>query len=85
MEKYFILKIMKNNPTTNKITTIKKTKIERKVRKTQKKLKTLYIKYELLQITKTNTSKTNLLIDIISKTEYKYVCYLKKQYEQRNI
>ena len=78
MKKYFILKTMKNNQTSNKVTTITKTKIERKVRKTQKKLKTLYIEYELLQLTKTNTSKTNLLIDIISKTEYKYVCYLKK-------
>ena len=77
-KKYFIHKNMKNNLTSNKITTQTKNKIERKVRKTLKKLKTLYIEYELLQLTKTNTSKTNLLIDIISKTKYKYVCYLKK-------
>lgn len=76
---------MKNNLTTNKATTITKTKIERKIRKIQKKLKTLYIEYEWLQLTKTNTSKTNPLIYIISKTEYKYVCCLKKQYKQRKI
>ena len=85
MKKYFILKTMKNNSISNKSTTITKTKIERRVRKTQKKLKTLYREYKLLQLTKTNTGKTNLLIDIISKTEYKYVRNLKKQYEQRNI
>ena len=50
MKKYFILKTMKNNSILNKSTTITKTKIERRVRKTQKKLKTLYIEYELLQL-----------------------------------
>ena len=53
IKKYFILKSMKNNSILNKLTTITKTKIERRIRKTQKKLKTLYIEYELLQFTKT--------------------------------
>ena len=74
---------MKNNLTSNKITTQTKNKIERKVRKTLKKLKTLYIEYELSQLAKTNNNKT--MINIISKTEYKYDRYLKKQYEQRNL
>ena len=49
------------------------------------KVKPLYIEYELSQLTKTSNNKTNHLINMISKTEYKYVCYLKKQYEQRNL
>lgn len=49
------------------------------------KVKHLYIEYELSQLTKTSNDKTNHLINIISKTEYKYACYLEKLYEQRNI
>ena len=64
---------------------IKRTKIDKKVRKTWKKLKPLYIEYKLSQLVKTDNNKKDHLINIISKTEYKYVCYLKKQYEQRNI
>ena len=67
------------------ITTKTKNKIERKVRKTWKKLKTLYIEYELSQLVKTDNDRKNQLINIISKIEYKYVCYLEKQYEQRKI
>ena len=76
---------MKSNITSSKKTKITKTKIERKVRKIWKMLKPLYIIYELSQLTKTSNYNTNYLINIISKTEYKYVSYLKKQYEQRNI
>ena len=64
---------------------IKRTKIDKKVRKTCKKLKPLYIEYELTQLVKTDNDKKDHLINIISKTEYKYVRYLKKQYEQRNL
>ena len=74
---------MKN--TTSKETKITKTKIDKKVRTIWKKLKPLYIKYKLSQLIKTSDDETNYLINIISKTEYKYVCYLKKQYEQRKI
>ena len=66
------------NNTISKETKITKTKIDRKVRKIWKKLKPLCIEYELSQLTKTSNDKTNYLINIISKTEYKYVCYLKK-------
>ena len=68
---------MKN--TTSKETKITKTKIDKKVRKIWKKLKPLYIEYELSQLIKTSNDKKDHLINIISKTEYKYVCYLKKQ------
>ena len=71
------------NNTTSKETKITKTKIDKKVRKIWKKLKPLYIEYELSQLIKTSNNKKDHLINIISKTEYKYVCYLKKQYEQR--
>ena len=64
---------MKNNTTPSKETKITKTKIERKVRKIWKKFKPLYIEYELSQLTKTSNDKTNYLINIISKIEYKYV------------
>ena len=69
----------------NKNTKIKRTKIDKKVRKIWKKLRSLYIEYELSQLVKTDNDKKDQLINIISKTEYKYVCYLKKQYEQRNL
>ena len=69
----------------NKNTKIKRTKIDKKVRKIWKKLRSLYIEYELPQLVKTDNDKKDQLINIISKTEYKYVCYLKKQYEQRNL
>ena len=76
---------MKNNTTPNKETKTTKTKIDKKVRKIWKELKPLYIQYELSQLIKTSNNKKDHLINIISKTEYKYVCYLKKQYEQRKI
>ena len=69
----------------NKNTKIKRTKIDKKVRKIWKKLRSLYIKYQLSQLVKTENDKKDHLINIISKIEYKYVCYLKKQYEQRNL
>ena len=69
----------------NKNTKIKRTKIDKKVRKIWKKLRPLYIEYELSQLVKTDNDRKDQLINIISKTEYKYVCYLKKQYEQRNL
>ena len=73
------------NNTTSKETKITKTKIDKKVRNIWKKLKPLYIEYKLSQLIKTSDDEANYLINIISKTEYKYVCYLKKLYEQRNI
>ena len=69
----------------NKNTKIKRTKIDKKIRKIWKKLRSLYIEYELSQLVKIDNDKKDQLINIISKTEYKYVCYLKKQYEQRNL
>ena len=69
----------------NKNTKIKRTKIDKKIRKIWKKLRSLYIEYELSQLVKTDNDRKDQLINIISKTEYKYVCYLKKQYEQRNL
>ena len=68
----------------NKNTKIKRTKIDKKIRKIWKKLRSLYIEYELSQLVKTDNDRKNQLINIISKIEYKYVCYLKKQDEQRN-
>ena len=68
----------------NKNTKIERTQIDKKVRKIWKKLRPLYIEYELSQLVKTDNDKKDQLINIISKTEYKYVRYLKKQYEQRN-
>ena len=69
----------------NKNTKIKRTKIDKKVRKIWKKLRSLYTEYELSQLVKKHNDRKDQLINIISKTEYKYVCYLKKQYEQRNL
>ena len=69
----------------NKNTKIKRTKIDKKVRKIWKKLRSLYIEYELSQLVKTDNDRKNQLINIISKIEYKYVYYLKKQYEKRNL
>ena len=69
----------------NKNTKIKRTKIDKKVRKIWKKLRPLYIEYELSQLVKTDNDKKDQLINIISKIEYKYLHYLKKQYEQRNL
>lgn len=69
----------------NKNTKIKRIKIDKKIRKIWKKLRSLYIEYELSQLVKTDNDRKNQLINIISKIEYKYVCYLKKQYEQRNL
>ena len=69
----------------NKNTKIKRTKIDKKVRKIWKKLRSLYIEHELSQLVKTDNDRKDQLINIISKIEYKYVCYLKKQYEQRNL
>ena len=69
----------------NKNTKIKRTKIDKKVRKIWKKLRSLYIEYELSQLVKTDNDRKDQLINIISKIEYKYVCYLKKQYEQRKL
>ena len=69
----------------NKNTKIKRTKIDKKIRKIWKKLRSLYIEYELSQLVKIDNDRKDQLINIISKTEYKYVCYLKKQYEQRNL
>lgn len=69
----------------NKNTKIKRTKIDKKVRKIWKKLRSLYIEYELSQLVKTDNDRKDQLINIISKIEYKYVCHLKKQYEQRNL
>ena len=69
----------------NKNTKIKRTKIDKKIRKIWKKLRSLYTEYELSQLVKTDNDRKNQLINIISKIEYKYVCYLKKQYEQRNL
>ena len=68
-----------------KNTKMERTKIDKKVRKIWKKLRPLYIEYELSQLIKINNDKKDHLINIILKTEYKYVCYLKKQYEQRNL
>ena len=65
----------------NKNTKIKRTKIDKKVRKIWKKLRSLYTEYELSQLVKKHNDRKDQLINIISKTEYKYVCYLKKQYE----
>ena len=69
----------------NKNTKIERTKIDKNVRKIWKILRPFYIEYELSQLVKTDNDKKDQLINIISKTEYKYVCYLKKQYEQRNL
>ena len=69
----------------NKNTKIKRTKIDKKVRKIWKKLRSLYTEYELSQLVKKHNDRKDQLINIISKIEYKYVCYLKKQYEQRNL
>ena len=69
----------------NKNTKIKRTKIDKKVRKIWKKLRSLYIEYELSQLVKKDNDKKDQLINIISKIEYKYIRYLKKQYEQRNL
>ena len=69
----------------NKNIKIKRTKIDKKIRKIWKKLRSLYIEYELSQLVKTDNDRKGQLINIISKIEYKYVCYLKKQYEQRNL
>ena len=69
----------------NKNTKIKRTKIDQKVRKIWKKLRSLYTEYELSQLVKKHNDRKDQLINIISKIEYKYVCYLKKQYEQRNL
>ena len=69
----------------NKNTRIKRTKIDKKVRKIWKKLRSLYIEYELSHLVKTDKDRKDQLINIISKIEYKYVCYLKKQYEQRKL
>ena len=69
----------------NKNTKVKRTKINKKVRKIWKKLRPLYIEYELSQLVKTDNDKKDQLINIISKTEYKYFRYLKKEYEQRNL
>ena len=69
----------------NKNIKIKRTKIDKKVRKIWKKLRSLYIEYELSHLVKTDNDRKDQLINIISKIEYKYVCYLKKQYEQRNL
>ena len=46
------------NNTRSKETKITKTKIDKKVRKIWKKLKPLYIEYELSQLTKTSNNKT---------------------------
>ena len=72
---------MKNNTTPSKETKITKNNISKKIRKTWKKLRPLYIEYELSQLVKIDNDRKDQLINIISKTEYKYVCYLKKQYE----
>ena len=76
------MKMLKDNSPPNKETDITRTKIKRKIRTIRKKLKTLYKNYKILQITKTNESNMDHLIDIISKMEYKYICCLRKQYEQ---
>ena len=75
---------MKDN-TISKETKITITKIHKKVQKIWKKLRPLYIEYELSQLLKIDNDKKDHLINIISKIEYKYVCYLEKQYEQRKI
>ena len=69
----------------NKNTKIKRTKIDKKIRKIWKKLRSLYTEYELSQLVKKHNDRKDQLINKFSKTEYKYVCYLKKQYEQRNL
>ena len=69
----------------NKNTKIERTKIDKMVRKIWKNLRPLYIEYELSQLVKTDNDKKDQLINIISKTEYKYIRYFKKQYEQRNL
>jgi len=51
----------------------------RKLRKIRRKLKKLYPEYKKLNITKTDNDKLDQLIDNISKIEYKYIQYLKKQ------
>ena len=76
---------MKDNIIPSKETKITTNNIGKKIRKTWKKLRHLYIEYELSQLVKTNNNKKDHLINIISKTECKYVCYLKKQYEERKI
>ena len=68
--------IMKNNTEINS-TNRQKSETTKKSQKIRKKLKKLYIEYEYLSITKINKARLSKLIDIISKTEYKYVCYLK--------
>ncbi len=56
-----------------------KKNISRKLRKIRRKLNKLYPEYKQLNITKTDNEKLNQLIDNISKIEYKYIQYLKKQ------
>ena len=51
----------------------------RKLRKIRRKLNKLYPEYKQLNITKTDNDKLDQLIDNISKIEYKYIQYLKKQ------
>ncbi len=51
----------------------------KKIRKIERKLKTLYPEYRLLNFTKTNQDKLDHLIDTISKLEYKYIKHLKKR------
>ena len=51
----------------------------RKFRKIRRKLNKLYPEYKQLNITKTDNVKLDQLIDNISKIEYKYIQYLKKQ------
>lgn len=53
----------------NKNIKIKRTKIDKKVRKIWKKLRSLYIEYELSQLVKTDNDRKNQLINIISKIE----------------
>ena len=61
---------------------VSQSKINKKLKRTKKKLERLYPEYKHLNITQTNKARLSKLIDTISKIEYKYICYLKnKKYD----
>ena len=59
----------------------KKKNTSRKLWKIRRKLNKLYPEYKQLNITKTDNDKLDQLIDNISKIEYKYIQYLKRNNE----
>lgn len=61
---------------------VSQSKINKKLKRTKKKLERLYPEYKHLNTTQTNKARLSKLIDTISKIEYKYICYLKnKKYD----